>query len=283
MGFRVYTCRIEVNAGQNHLFVEPERQAGQMKKGSENLVFDYHTIRLLIGLIALFFPWVVSIRAAKITPSISWSYYTDARDLFVGLLFVIGAFLISYKGHKPILKKNKVGKFWSWVSRFWKGAVHFRIWEKEHEEDLVAWMGGVAAWVTAVNPTAFCVEKICPPDPTSTLHYIGAFILFSTTVYFCLVAFRGQAKAKIKNDQSSSSKSENDPKKLRIRFYSFCGWGIGAIMLASVVAAYTPFGAMLNITFWSEAAALELFGIAWLVASHYLPFFTDEKERQKLF
>jgi hypothetical protein len=248
----------------------------------ENLVFDYHTIRLLIGLIALLFPWIVSIFASKITPSISWSYYTNARDVFVGLLFVIGAFLISYKGHKPELDKNDVGKFWNWMSKFWKGAIKFRIMEKKHEENWVGWAGGVAAWVTALCPTALCTGNNCPSDPTATIHYIGAILLFSTTVYFCLVAFRGQAKSKIKNG-GLPGKGRYDPKKLRVRFYSLCGWGIAVIMLGSIVASFTHFNAISNITFWAEAAALELFGIAWMIASQYLPLFTDKTERQKLF
>ena len=251
-------------------------------ESKENLVFDYHTIRLLIGLIALTFPWVVSIRASRITPSISWSYWTNARDLFVGLLFVIGAFLVSYKGHKPTLHRDDVGKFWTWVGKFWTGAIDFRIKERKHEEDLVSWVGGIAAWVTATHPTAYCYGENCPSDPISNIHYTGAIVLFATTVYFCLVAFRGQANAKIKNE-GSSGKSGTDPKKLRVRFYSFCGWGIAVIMLGSVVAACTKFDAISNIAFWAETVALELFGIAWLIASQYLPVFTDETERRKLF
>ena len=141
----------------------------------------------------------------------------------------------------------------------------------------MGWVGGVAAWVVAVFPTAFCVEN-CPSDPISTIHLIGAIVLFSTTIYFCLVAFINQAKAKIE-----PGKSGNEPKKLRIRFYSICGWGIAAIMLGSVVAKYIQFDAISNITFWAETAALVLFGIAWLIASQYLPYFTDETEQQKLF
>lgn len=252
-------------------------------ESKENLVFDYHTIRLMIGLITLSFPWVVWFFASKITDSISWSYHTDARDFFVGFLFVIGAFLMSYKGHKPILHTDDVGKFWKWVSNFWKGAINFRIRERKHEEDLVSWVGGVAAWITAVCPTARCVGKDCPCDPISYIHYIGATILFSTTVYFCLVAFRTQAKAKIKKDEDSSEKGGNGPKKLRMGFYWVCGVGIATIMLGLVVAKFTQCEIISNITFWAEAVALELFGIAWLIASQYLPFFTDETERQKLF
>jgi hypothetical protein len=120
-----------------------------MKSSTQaNLAFDYHAIRLMIGLIALLFPWIVSIRSFQINDSISWSYHTDARDLFVGLLFVIGAFLMSYKGHKPVLDEKDVGNFWNSLSRFWKGAINFRIWERKHEEDLVGWAGGIAAWIT---------------------------------------------------------------------------------------------------------------------------------------
>jgi hypothetical protein len=249
----------------------------------ENLVFDYHTIRLLIGLIALTLPLVVSIRAAMITDSISWSYHTDARDFFVGLLFVIGAFLMSYKGHKPVLDASNVGKFWTWLSKFWKGAISFRIWERKYEEDFVSWIGGIAAWVTAANPTSKCIGEGCPPDLTSSIHYAGAIFLFSTTVYFCLVAFKDQVSIKIKNSPRASGKGKLSPKELRLGFYTFCGWGIAVIMLGLIVVKSRHIINVSNLTFWVETAALVLFGTAWMVASQYLPVVTDETDRQKLF
>jgi len=249
---------------------------------NENLMFDHHTIRLLIGGIAVSFPVVVLIAASQRIPSISWSYYTGARDLFVGFLFVIGAFLASYKGHKPTLSEDEVGKLWKWLGKYWKGAVKFRIWERENEEDWVSWSGGLAAGVTAVCPITVCVGTQCPYDPISTIHYISAVVLFSTTVYFCLVAFRGQANTKIKTGEGLSG-SGIAPKQRRLRFYSFCGWGIVAIMLLSAIMALTELGTMLNIMFWAETVALVLFGIAWLVASHYIPFLADETEQRKLF
>jgi hypothetical protein len=252
-------------------------------KSENNLAFDYHAIRLMIGLIALLFPWIVSILSAHINDSISWSYHTGARDFFVGLLFVIGAFLMSYKGHKPILAESDVSDFWKMLSKFWKGAIKFRIREKKHEEDLVGWAGGFAAWITAVCPTAYCLGKDCPDDPISYIHYFGAIILFLTTVYFCLIAFSSQAKAKIMIDKKTGGKSSIGPKQLRVGLYSFCGWGIAVIMLGLVFVKFTHFNTITNATFWAEAFALELFGVAWLIASHYLPFVTDNAERQKLF
>lgn len=255
----------------------------QTSESEKDLVFDQHAIRLMIGFIALLFPWVVTFIASRITDSISWSYHTGARDYFVGLLFVIGAFLMSYQGHKPLLDSNDVGKVWKSVSKVWKGAINFRIWEKKHEEDLVGWVGGVAAWVTAVYPTSLCLGYACPFEMKSTIHYIGAIILFSTTVYFCLVAFRGRAKAKLRINQGVSAKEDDRPQQLRMTFYSFCGWGIAVIMVGLLIAKSTKFDAISNITFWAEAVALELFGVAWMIASQYLPVFTNKTERQKLF
>jgi len=247
---------------------------------SENLVFDIHTIRLLIGVIALSFPLVVYLFAPGITPSISWSYHTHARDLFVGLLFVIGAFLVSYKGHQPTLQAQSIGKFWNWVSRFWNGAIKFRIWEKKNEEDLVSLIGGLGAWGTALCPTAFEV-KCRPTDVTSIIHSIAAAILFSTIVYFCLGAFMSQAKKKRDKAEKDGllEKRGTDPWTLRIVFYTFCGWGIAVIMVGSIVLVRTGSCETSNILFWSEAAALELFGIGWLVASRYLPVVTHKTER----
>jgi hypothetical protein len=54
-------------------------------------------------------------------------------------------------------------------------------------------------------------------------------------------------------------------------------------MLGLVVVKFTPLQTIRSITFWAETFALELFGIAWLIASQYLPVVTSEAERQKLF
>jgi hypothetical protein len=246
------------------------------------LVFDYHTIRLLIGLIAMLFPVVIWLRAQRITNSISWSYYTDARDFFVGLLFVIGAFLISYKGHKLTLKKKEVGKFWHWLNKFWRGAIKFRIWVRKHEEDLVCLIGGIAACITALYPTALCLGEDCLPDPTSKIHYIGAFFLFSTTVYFCLVAFMRRLNEKI-NEDDESVNVINSPIYRRKLSYLICGWGIVITMLSLLIIIQAKLFVIENIIFWAETLALELFGIAWTAASQYVPIVTTKAERQKLF
>jgi uncharacterized membrane protein YbjE (DUF340 family) len=48
-----------------------------------------------MGIIALALPFLVSLISGEQLDSISSSYYTAARDCLVGLLFVVGAFLLS--------------------------------------------------------------------------------------------------------------------------------------------------------------------------------------------
>lgn len=251
-------------------------------KSNESLTFDSYTIRFLIGLIAISLPWVVKYFASRVTDSISWSYHTNARDYFVGFLFVIGAFLMSYKGHKPTLGDQDISNFWYMVSKVWSKAIAFRKWEAKHEEDLVGWVGGIAAWVTAVSPTSFCIGINCPSDPISTRHLFGAIFLFATTVYFCLFAFRRQVKNKILEDETKLGViSKFAPKKLRLISYLVCGWGILLIMAGLYIVTLKRLDTIPNVTFWAETAALELFGFAWAVASQWLPIFTDWEERQK--
>jgi hypothetical protein len=249
----------------------------------ESLAFDSYTIRLAIGVIAMLFPVVVALRASGFPDSISWSYYTDARDFYVGFLFVIGGYLISYQGHRPPLDQIHVGKFWNWVNSFWKGAIDFRKRERKYEEDLVTWVGGVAAAITALFPTAYCLGADCPRDPISVIHYIAAALVFGTTVFFCLVAFRSRAVDKLKRAEKLPGKTGAAPRRWRLRFYAVCGWGIAVVMIGVVVLKATSFQPTSNIMFWAETIALELFGIAWLIASQYLPGVTTEAERRSLF
>ncbi|MBI5353713.1 MAG: hypothetical protein HZB50_13810 [Chloroflexi bacterium] len=229
------------------------------KENIDGAYFNQDTIRLLIGGISFFLPLVIRIFASIMPDSISWSFYTHAHNWFVGLLFVIGALLMSYKG-------------------------------RNHIEDLVGWVGGFAAWTTALNPTSYCYGKDnCPPFPdpmpswfnitypnefVPTVHYVGAIILFLTTVYFCLGPFTSRVKEKIKDDPTGIHL------KFRLYIYQFCGWGILVTMGGLVVMSFAHINILYS-TFWGETIALVLFGFAWMIASKYLPVITAEDERNK--
>jgi len=246
--------------------------------GEKDLVFDYKALRLMVGGIAFLLPWVVIFATLSVTSSISASYHTKVRDIFVGALFVIGALFVAYNGHNVKLDENNAGKFWNWLSRYWKNAIPFRIMERKYEERAVSLLGGMAAVAAALFPTA-C--DLCDPDVKSRVHVIAAAILFSAVVYFCLVGFLDQVKPALKKSWKEGGRA-----KLRAWIYLSCGLGIAAILLGSVVAPYALTVAVAkasSITFWAETAALWLFGIAWMTASKFLRLLVDdEKEQFKL-
>ncbi|RUA02062.1 MAG: hypothetical protein DSY89_03550 [Deltaproteobacteria bacterium] len=129
-------------------------------KPHQKPVFDYRALRLMVGLVALALPVVVKAIASTPISSISASYYTEARDVFVGLLFVIGALMWAYNGHTQMEK---------WVSK----------------------IASISAIIVAIFPTA-C--DICPSDLKSAIHYVAAVVLFSTIAYFCLGPFKKNTK-----------------------------------------------------------------------------------------
>lgn len=69
-----------------------------MKFQFDQGTFDEYSLRLVIGAIALGLPSLVIHLSENPLPSISASYYTSSRDVFVGCLFAIGALLIGYNG-----------------------------------------------------------------------------------------------------------------------------------------------------------------------------------------
>ena len=65
---------------------------------------DDHTMKLIIGIIALSLASLTSFLSGGDIQSISASYYADgwARNVFVGFLFAISAFLLAYNGRSFI-------------------------------------------------------------------------------------------------------------------------------------------------------------------------------------
>ncbi len=58
-----------------------------MYSSNNRKVFDYRALRLLVGIIAFAIPICVTLISSEPLSSISASYFTEARDVFVGMLF----------------------------------------------------------------------------------------------------------------------------------------------------------------------------------------------------
>ena len=133
-----------------------------MSKLNKDKVFDYRALRLMVGLIALTLPCIVTIVSDTELTSISESYYTNARDLFVGMLFIVGAFLWAYNGHTTT-------------------------------QAISSKLASISAVTIALFPT---FENECGTNLDSNIHAIAAVILFSILSYFCFVYFRENTKGK---------------------------------------------------------------------------------------
>jgi len=118
-------------------------------------VFDYKALRLLVGIIALALPYVVIVFSTEKLASISASYYSEARDYFIGMLFIVSAFLWAYNGH-TVLQKT------------------------------ASKVASLAACLVALCPTS-CNQ--CNGDASSAIHTIAAAVLFSILAYFCFGPF----------------------------------------------------------------------------------------------
>lgn len=202
----------------------------------EHPIFDYRTLRLAMGVIALSLPLLVAFIANQRLESVSASYYTNARDVFVGLMFVVAAFLFAYNG--------------------WTLA-----------QACASKLAALGAMLLALFPTA-C--KVCEPSANSTVHQIGAALLFSILAYFLLGPFR------------QKTKGQGGKKALRANIYLVCGWLIILSMLA-IIALPDTIKHDYRVVFWAEAVALFAFGAAWIVAGKTLSPLVSPDEKLVLF
>ena len=147
----------------------------------------------------------------------------------------------------------------------WAYAGHSRL------ESRASKVAALAAALVAFLPTS-CDG--CETTVTSIAHYVAAILLFAILAFFCLVPFR-------KNTRRAAGK-----KGRRAKVYFACGWTMVACMLAIGIARLTlpsETADALRLTYWAEAIALVAFGVAWIVAGKYIPFFVDGDEALPLF
>lgn len=125
----------------------------------ENLqIISYLTLRTLIGSFGILLPIVlavggfISTGSFTLESSISSYYDTPMRDVFVGILFVLGFFLLAYKGYKPI-------------------------------DNIAATLGFVFALGVALCPSSSSVKAVW------VVYFVSAGLLFGVFVFFSLYLF----------------------------------------------------------------------------------------------
>ncbi|MCJ7681803.1 MAG: DUF998 domain-containing protein [Candidatus Aminicenantes bacterium] len=209
------------------------------KEDNNTLVFSYLILRRAIGLLGFTLPFILSIGAFLIfrtgmQSSLSSYYHTDMRNVFVGTLFVIGFFMLSYQGYEP--KDNWAGN-----------------------------LGCVFAVGIALFPTDAGPVGNGGLSPTGYIHFIFAALFFLTLIYFSLVLFTKtdpeKTPTKEKRERNSVYKSCGYIMCLCLVFMAI--YILLPDSVQSILNAYNP-------VYWLETFAILAFGISWIIKGETL-------------
>lgn len=259
-----------------------------MTQATERHEIDHHTLKLIVGIIAISLPFLVSwfadapqservgeagevvmpasVDGETVPPSsaeppdcdalsgsldeISAAYHrhNTASDIFVGFLFAISAFLFAYNG-------------------------------RSKKELVMSKIAGVAALGVALFPCA-CTDHTTGESYTQHqpfVHFGSAAVMFIILALFCNV-FRRRARGK-----------GHARARMRALIYTVCGLTIVAAIILMGIDGLTASKPENNpgffseraprFIFYGEAIGLIAFGISWLTASCMLPGITSKQER----
>ena len=205
------------------------------QNGNDSLVISYLTLRKIVGVLGIAFPFLLAIGLMIITgriaieSSISGYYHTDIGDVFVGTLCVIGFFLLSYRGY-------------------------------ERRDDIAGDLACLFAVGVALFPTTPEVDKSSIAEIFGRVHFAFAAAFFLILTYFSLCLFTK------KNPDEKPTKR----KLLRNRVYRICGSAMLACMaLIAIYGLLLPDGLKVALdpykpVFWLESIAVVAFGSSWL-------------------
>ena len=198
---------------------------------SQNLIVSYLTLRKLIGILGISLAGLtvaggLLFGTGHIEGSISAYYLTNMRDLFVGVLAIAGAFLLTYTGY-------------------------------DRTDNIVTSIAGFSAIGVAIFPLEYVppgsIFNIGYPA-VMILHYISAALFFGALAYMSYFQFT----------KSGSTKTER--KETRNLIYRICGHVMFWTLILIGAEAVLPFldGGYWFILI-VEIIILIAFGVSWFV------------------
>jgi hypothetical protein len=239
------------------LLGQPGTSANQDDQTVSNLRFGVGGIGILLALALLAVNWMSGDKVI-VPASMSGSYYSSSRNLFVGSLCALGVFLIGYRDTE--------------------------------RQDRCTWFAGVCALIVAFAPTAPTPPKT-EPTWVNYLHHSAAGALIFTLGLFCWVVFAdvaqpqarsrsraGRALAWVLSAWAALKHDARNGLYLTAGLVVFVSGGLGV---------YTGIWPTSWSTGWSslyffEAVAVFAFGIAWITAGWDLRATTKKAVAEQL-
>lgn len=206
---------------------------------NENLTISYVQLRKFIGILGIALPfacilggWIFGHAAVQTT--LSGYYYTNMRDMFIGIMVCVSLFLITYKGYEP-------------------------------KDQVITTVTGIAGFGVAIFP--------CNMGEFGDVR-VGIFQLMSkysnwvhassAILFFLLLAINSICIFTISNDVQNMTQG----KLTRNLVYRLCGGIIICSLICLIVLViFLPSSVIGNslIILFLETVMLIAFGISWLV------------------
>ena len=202
-----------------------------------NPVISFKYLRRLIGILGMLLPWACLFGGwlfarVPLQPSISHYYYTNARDVFVGLLVATAMFLLTYRGDNVL----------EWLTMSLSGAAAL----------------GIALFpcrsLEVPGPVAVGFFQLSPAT-SNLIHFVCALLFFLLFVFISLCIFM--------------ITDEQEPVWHKITYPIFAGIvGVALLVLGGLACLMGPDAInQTSIVFWCETVMLTAFGFSWLVKS----------------
>ncbi|MDR3628084.1 MAG: hypothetical protein P4L45_14670 [Ignavibacteriaceae bacterium] len=210
---------------------------------NQSLIISYLSMRRFIGVLGIALPIIIVFggfiqNGFVVLDSLSNYYYTNMRDFFIGLLFGISIFLISYTGYEKV-------------------------------DNIVGNLSGIFAMGIVLFPVSmYCGREvkvgIFLVDDTISgyVHLIFSALFFLSLSFNSIFLFTKHGPGRISRE-----------KRHRNIIYRACGIIMVVCMLCIII--YTSF--LKNTVVWKihpvlilESVALFAFGISWLVKGNTL-------------
>jgi hypothetical protein len=207
-------------------------------KNPNHTIISYKNLRRLIGILAISLP-LICLAGSLFTkyplqPSISHCYYTNVRDVLIGILIGVSMFLITYDGYSKIDY---------WLTSI-TGFLGFAI--------------ALCPCICLNNPTMNVGFFNLEPSISNAIHLSCAILFFILLAINSIFLFTKTTK--------HTSMTKN--KKARNYLFVICGIIILVSLLAIFILRIVLGGIEFNnkpIVFFIESAMLVAFGISWLV------------------
>lgn len=247
---------------------------------NNSLVQSHLKFRLVIGVLGLGLPlillfWGFGIMGWSVLDTISDYYSLRTRDAFVGILFIIGWFLFSYRGYEPL--DNNLGHaacifamgvaFFPNTGSSWESSIHF--------------ISAILLFLALACFSMFLFTK----TKTSPKGFKGTLRSFVTTFLFTRVKESPRSitekLAAFRLGGSEPSSPRTYQKRIRDKFYIYSGLAIIlCLILIGIYYAFLQDTGIANCkpVFILESLMIWAFGIAWFIKAETL--FRDKKEKK---